>query len=346
LSGSGSVSVSGSDSDSGGRSTKSRNSLFGHREAEDNEVELAILILTYHPCKTTKTEISKNSRLVSKCGSNFCLNESEWGKPVCQFTKALSGLSSCFNKKSRFFFKRTCLSKLKRFDRAQLYLFRVVSMSKRDQDMVYKELVNARVTRTTGYNLRMGKSKRNGFTLNVCRNSFVNVINISDERIKTINKTRLDPGPNVHRNTVNKNACHSKELRQSVVSFVKDKGETCGECYATRLIHHLTKYELRDEEKDAVDFQSNFTYRSLYTQYCYGRGWLVKADNKGRYPRLEDYNKRKKDDCLFEEEDMVTEEVVSWWSFRYIWKTDLPKICIRMLEWGFHSVISILLFSD
>jgi hypothetical protein len=25
---------------------------------------------------------------------------------------------------------------------------------------------------------------------------------------------------------------------------------------------------------------------------------------------------------------MVTDEVVSWWSFCYIWKTDLPKVCI------------------
>jgi hypothetical protein len=103
------------------------------------------------------------------------------------------------------------------------------SMSKQDQDMVYKELGNARVKRTTGYNLRMGKCKMNGFTFNVCRNSFVNVLNLSDERIKTINETRLDPGPNVHRNTGNKNECQNKELRQSVVSFVKDKGETCGE---------------------------------------------------------------------------------------------------------------------
>jgi hypothetical protein len=101
-----------------------------------------------------------------------------------------------------------------------------------------------------------------------------------------------------------------------------------------RVLHHsphppLTKYELRDEEKDAVDLPSNFTYRSLHQQYFYGCGWLAKVDNKGRYPHLEDYNKRKKDDCLFEEEDMVTEKVVSWWSFRYIWKTDLTKIHIR-----------------
>jgi hypothetical protein len=174
-----------------------------------------------------------------------------------------------------------------------------------------------------------GWERENGFTFNVSRNSFVNVLNLSDERIKTINETRLDPGPNGHRNTGNKNICHSKELHQSVVSFVKNKGETCGECYATRLIRQLTKYELRDEDNDAVDLPSNFTYRSMFKQYCYGCGWLVKADNKGRYPRLEDYNKRKKDDFLFEEEDMVTEEVVSWWYFRYIWKTDLPKIRIR-----------------
>jgi hypothetical protein len=114
-SGSGSVSASGSGSDS--RSTKIRNSLFGHREAEDNEVNLATSILADHPFKTMKTEISKSSRLVSKGGSNFHLNESEWGETVCQFIKALSGLSSCFNKKLRFFVKCTCLSKLNRFDR-------------------------------------------------------------------------------------------------------------------------------------------------------------------------------------------------------------------------------------
>jgi hypothetical protein len=76
--------------------------------------------------------------------------------------------------------------------------------------MVYKELVNAHVTITTGYNLQMGKSKRNGFTSNVCLNSFVNVLNLSDERIKTIKEMRPDTAPNAHRNPGNKNACHSK----------------------------------------------------------------------------------------------------------------------------------------
>jgi hypothetical protein len=213
----------------------------------------------------------------------------------------MSDMSLCFNKNTTFFIKCTCLSKLKRFSRAQLYLFHVGSMSKRDQYMVYKELVNDLLTRTTGYNLQMGKCNRNGFAFNVCWNSFVNVLNLSDERIATSNETRFDPGPTLHKNTGSNNAYHIKEVHQSGVYFVKDKGETCGECYTTRLIRHLTKYELRDEEKDAVDLPSNFTYRNLSEQYCYGCGWLAKADNKGCHPHLEDYNERKKDDCLFGE---------------------------------------------
>jgi hypothetical protein len=174
----------------------------------------------------------------------------------------------------------------------------------------------------------MGKSKikSNGFIFDVCQNLFVNVLNLIDERIVTINETRFDPGPNVHKNTGNTNAYHIKEVHQSDVSFVKDKGDKCGDFYATHLTRHLTRYELRDEEKDAVDLSSNLTYRNLYEQYCYVRGWLAKSTNKGHHPRLEDYKKRKKDDCIFEEEDVVTEEVVSWWSFRQIWKVDLPKI--------------------
>jgi hypothetical protein len=120
----------------------------------------------------------------------------------------------------------------------------------------------------------------------------------------------------------------SNEIRQSVHDFVKEKGDSCGEFYATHLIRHVTKHELRDEEKDAVDLPPNFTKRNLYDQYCYGRGWAPKADNKGRYPKLQDFTKRKKDDVLWEV-GMDTEEIVSWWSFRHIWHEDLPNIRIR-----------------
>jgi hypothetical protein len=139
---------------------------------------------------------------------------------------------------------------------------------------------------------------KKGFSFFVCRNSFLNVLNLDHDRMTTINKTRFDPGPNIHKNSGNKNASFRNELRQSVHDFVKEKGDSCGECYATRLIRHITKHVLRDEEKDAVDLPSNFTKRNLYEQYFYGRGWAPKADNKGRYPNLQDFPKRKKDHVL------------------------------------------------
>jgi hypothetical protein len=77
-----------------------------------------------------------------------------------------------------------------------------------------------------------------------------------------------------------------------------------------------------------VDLPSNFTKRNLYEQYCYGRGWAPKADNKGRYPKLQDFPKQKKGDVIWED-DMDTEEIVSWWSFRHIRHEDLPNISSR-----------------
>jgi hypothetical protein len=45
----------------------------------------------------------------------------------------------------------------------------------------------------------------------------------------TINKTRFDPGTNIHNNAGNKNASFSNEIHHSVHDFVKEKGGSCGE---------------------------------------------------------------------------------------------------------------------
>jgi hypothetical protein len=87
------------------------------------------------------------------------------------------------------------------------------------------------------------------------------------------------------------------------------------------------KYELRDQEKFAINLPSTFTKRNMYEKYCYENGWTIKLDNKGRYPALQDYTKRKVDDLL-SMDDMDTSEVVAWWLFRQIWKEDCPKIQI------------------
>jgi hypothetical protein len=138
-------------------------------------------------------------------------------------------------------------------------------------------------------------------------------------RFRKLNETRLVPGANVHKNTSNCNASMLDETIKAVISFIKQKGKDDGEVYATHIIRSLTKQELRDEEKCGVDLPSNPTKRELYEKFCFDRGWAIKSDNNGRYPRLKDYTNRMADD-MFWPADAETSEVCSWLPFRKLWK--------------------------
>jgi hypothetical protein len=72
-----------------------------------------------------------------------------------------------------------------------------------------------------------------------------------------------------------------------------------GEVYVTEIIRYLTKNELCNKEKGDADLYLNNSKRKMYRQYCYNQGWVVKSDNKGRYPMVADYPKRKTDDICF-----------------------------------------------
>jgi hypothetical protein len=115
---------------------------------------------------------------------------------------------------------------------------------------------------------------------------------------------------------------------QSVVDFIQLKGKQDGEAYATRVIRTLTRNELRDEEEGAVDLTSNTTNRELYEKYCFDRGWDLKSDNMGRYPKVKDYVSHQEDD-MFWPSGAVPVEVSSWFSFTDIWKMHCSNIRIR-----------------
>jgi hypothetical protein len=152
----------GEDDDSGMTSNHSRNSLHASREAEGDEIEVVNAILAKHPFNVMKTLISKNS-LVSKGGRNFQLTGSDWTEPLNNFMCGVVGLRSCYNKRAKSFVNCACLSELQQFAKAKQYLFRIGSMPKRDQDSVFKELVNGRQYRVRGYTIRMGNLKKKAF---------------------------------------------------------------------------------------------------------------------------------------------------------------------------------------
>jgi hypothetical protein len=93
--------------------------------------------------------------------------------------------------------------------------------------------------------------------------------------------TRYDPGPNMHdseRHTV-KNGCMNDAIRGGAVDFLREQGRLYRECYTTRIVRVLTKYKLRDEEKDMIELPSHYTQRSMYARYCYKNEGLTRSDN-------------------------------------------------------------------
>jgi hypothetical protein len=93
------------------------------------------------------------------------------------------------------------------------------------------------------------------------------------------------------------------------------------------VIRSLTKTELRDEEIGAVDLPSNTSKREMYELQCFNCGWTVKSHNKGRYPKVVGYKRRKVDNMVWQA-DMESFEVCYWWSFRNIWKEHCSNIRI------------------
>jgi hypothetical protein len=79
------------------------------------------------------------------------------------------------------------LIELASFDHAVEYMLFIVKLKKCD-------------------NLGMGDKKISTYTFMLCRNSFLNVLNLGADRTKTLLDTRLDPGPNQHVNIGNHNA--------------------------------------------------------------------------------------------------------------------------------------------
>jgi hypothetical protein len=118
-----------------------------------------------------------------------------------------------------------------------------------------------------GYNLRMAADPRSGHTFMMCRSSFLNTANLGAEILKGLLGTRFEPGPNLHGNGFNKNACVSDPVRHCIVNCIREKGEHHGECYVTRTLLALMTYELSDEEKGAANLTSTFTKRNMYEKY-------------------------------------------------------------------------------
>jgi hypothetical protein len=113
------------------------------------------------------------------------------------FMKKLGGLPSCYNKKCRLFTNCMCLKALEDYDVATDELWILAPMSKKEQEPLYKEWINARYHTSArlaqGYGLHIGPDKKR---LVFCRNSFMNLLNLGPVRWSTLKTTKLVLGSN------------------------------------------------------------------------------------------------------------------------------------------------------
>jgi hypothetical protein len=149
--------------------------------------------------------------------------------------------------------------------------------------------------------------------------------------LSLVRESSKSSGPIIHGNTGNinrsVNSCRTS-AKPSVVSFLSDLRDHYGEPYATKFVREVTGLSLRLVEENQVELPSRFTKRKLYAEYCFSRGYQVKATHKGSYGKVSNYAIRCYDDLLWPE-GTIPLPVCSWKGFLSIWKEEFSYMKIR-----------------
>jgi hypothetical protein len=85
------------------------------------------------------------------------------------------------------------------------------------------------------------------------------------------------------------------DLQSFFEALVTDHGKP----QATRLVRTKTKTGLRITEIDLVELPSVLTKPGIYQRFCYDRGYNIKTDAFGSYPKLNEYPTRDDFDNVF-----------------------------------------------
>jgi hypothetical protein len=147
--------------------------------------------------------------------------------PIGSYLKTLLSFDSHFSKNRRYFIKCSSLKYIDSLNHAVPYLRKIGGMNKLGKDAFFKELLNNWKRRSGVYNMGIGRDKNEGFSFMVCCPSFLNLLNLGDERLKGVLVMRYDPGPNMHdseHHTV-KNGCINDAIRDGPwIIFVNKVG--------------------------------------------------------------------------------------------------------------------------
>jgi hypothetical protein len=156
----------------------------------------------------------------------------------------------------------------------------------------------------------------------------MNLSNLGRKRWARLISTRLIFGTHKHNNSGNRNGKVKQETEEYVLFYLQGIAKVHDECYATRLVLMLTKFNLRYEEKGIIHLPSSLTKLSVYEKWFWSRGWRATSDARGAYK----YEERNNEEVFWE--DCETLEHCSWWKFCEVWKEKMPHLCIRSPCYG------------
>jgi hypothetical protein len=196
--------------------------LYSMLDASDEDVERAKrrVMHVHHPFLPVKAAVSKNCR-IKKSKHKLSVDEDAVRITIKAFLEDLTSLPSCFNRHKCHFTKCGCIRKIKdEYAHADEYMLAVAFMTNKEQDALYKELVNGRHNCSRGYNLRICNGKRTGYRMYLCMKWFLNLFAIGRKRFTNLSMTRLLPGENKHKNNSNNYCALTQYVVDSVLTFI------------------------------------------------------------------------------------------------------------------------------
>jgi hypothetical protein len=156
-------------------------------------------------------------------------------KDIRHFLTNVIALPSCYNKRKLNFVKCSCIKRLDNKDRTVVYLTTVATMTKKQQDALFKELINGRRHQSSRYNICTGGDKSKGHSFYAFLNSFLSLMALGKKQFRKLNETRFFPGANVHKNTGNYNASMLDETMKAVIFLSSRKGRMMGKSMSLAL---------------------------------------------------------------------------------------------------------------
>lgn len=139
----------------------------------------------------------------------------------------------------------------------------------------------------------------------VCVHTFKNVFGVLRKRWENLKKSLVlsGSGTMVHalrgRSSNRLNYSDTRDIIESVKLYIGNLEKEFGEMHATRFVRILLGLQARNNKK-VTYLPSSMTVHDLYQKWAFTRGYIIKADTKGRYGKFCDYAVSEEDDTFWQ----------------------------------------------